>query len=132
MPPLLARWLGFALPTTGVVLFLHLRLDRGAGAWLDGLVSAAWFTLPFLAARWLRGRRSGTSAAPAQREFTTGLLAGSATWLALGLAWQAAAVGGLRPWAFLANSLAMALAGWLARPPAPARRPDPLEPAACT
>src|SRR5262245_3458866 len=52
----LARLLGFAAPTMGFVLALHVQREQGWGEMLDGLVSGLAFVLPFAAAVALRAR----------------------------------------------------------------------------
>lgn len=129
MHRLAARVAGFAIPTVGLVTAIHLRQQMSWGEGFDGLVSGAWFTLPFAAVCWLRsrleGHRRSALARGAGRELALGLMAGAVTWTAVWLGWTLPEVTGWRPHAFAINSVATGLAG-LVLPPAGRRvRPEP-------
>ena len=115
MSSYLARLLGFAAPTMGFVLALHMQREQGWGEMLDGLVSGLAFVLPFAAAVALRARYAPAPAGAPPRggfhELAFGLLASLVAWCALWLAWSLPALQPFRGNALAINAVTMGLAG---------------------
>ena len=112
---LVARALGFSLPTVGFVTALHLVRDATAGEALDGVVSGLWFSIAFLLGELQCARASGGTArsAPAAHEVLAGLSAAVLAWSLLWLFWELPQTESLRHrsnWAFAINSAAMVVA----------------------
>jgi len=111
----LIRWLGFSIPTVILITMVHVARDPRPGEALDGVVSGLWFTLPFVAASWLRSRFEPARAAERLRapiwEFAFGLLAAGVAWTLLWLGWSFPETRGLRDQAFLLNSIVTGAAG---------------------
>lgn len=56
MKALLVRALGFAVPTIGIVVALHLNEETSVGETIDGVASGLFFTVCFGGGRIIRGR----------------------------------------------------------------------------
>ncbi len=125
------RILGFALPTIGFVMALHVNREASGGAAFDGLASGVAFTLPFAAVTWLRSRLEGNRASARARGLATelafGSLASLVAWAALWVGWTLPVAQPYRASAFAINCVVMALAALTLPAAARGGRPAPDE-----
>lgn len=112
MKGVLFRWLGFSVPTIGLVTALHLQGGGGTAAALDGALSGSWFALIFGAGALPARLLDPGARRPMGVEFGLGLVAGVVTWVAVWGLWRLPNARALQGAAFAINSTVMFVAAF--------------------